>query len=306
MFAIECRVADLEASNQEYICQTLSGIRDRLTTRFETFVREQVSAIEDQKVRHKKRKGVLAFMKTFPLFASTIEAMLPSANGYPIRTMVDKVYGEINQAMFETLRFIAKDSPVAMGGQKSQGQGTGEAEDKEILNYHILLIENMNHYLEEVDAKGNHVLQEGKESALKEMTEHLDLYLSAIIRRPLGKLLDFIESTESLIASAADAPTSIANRASHSRSTFKKILSSYDSKEVSKGIDTLKKRVVKHYGEADDPNLSQSLIAKVFRECGERYVSVYDRTAKIVADVYEGSLDIEFKREDIPLAFRRG
>jgi exocyst complex component 1 len=272
------------------------------------YVEEQVKSIEDQKVKHiKKRKGVLAFMKTFPVFVSNIEAMLPSpmVNNFPIRNRVDKVYAEMNRAMFETVRFIAKDSPVALGGQKSQGQATGDSEDKEILNYHILIIENMHHYLEEVDVKGIAVLQDGKESALKEMAEHLDLYLAAIIRRPLGKLLDFLESTESLMKSSVDKPSSIANHASHSRSAFKRVLSSYDSKEITKGIDALKKRVHKHFGEADDPGLSQNLINKVLRECGERYTAIYERTTRVVADVYEGSLEIEFKREDFTSAFRR-
>ena len=307
MFALESKLAELEETNQEFLSQALSKVHGRLTSRFDRFIEEQIRGIEDTKVKIKKRKGVIAFMKTFPYFASTIESMLPtpSANTYEVRHMVNDVYVRINKAMFESLKFIAKESPVVMAGQKAQGLTGGDAEDKEILNYHILLIENMNHYTEEVDVRGNPVLEEWKERAVKEMAEHMDLYLSAVIRRPLGKLLDFLESTESLLTNATNGPTSIATRASHSRATFKKLLSTFDAKEVRRGIEALKKRVEKHFGDADDPGLSRNLVQKVLRECEERYTEIYERTGRIVADVYEGGLEIEFKKEDVSGAFRR-
>ena len=268
---------------------------------------EQIRGIEDTKVKIKKRKGVIAFMKTFPYFASTVETMLapPVASSCEVRNLVNEVYVKINKAMFESLKFIAKESPVVMAGQKAQGQTGGDAEDKEILNYHILLIENMNHYVEEVDVRGNPVLDEWKRNAQDEMDEHMTLYLNAVIRRPLGNLLDFLESTESLMQTAPDGPASISSRASHARPTFKKLLATYDAKEISRGIDQLKKRVVKHFGEADDPRLSQNLISKVLSACGARYEGVYDRVANVIAVVYGGEMDIEFKREDLQPIFKR-
>ena len=62
-------------------------------------------------------------------------------------------------------------------------------EDKEALNYHILLIENMNHYIECVDDRGDAILTEGKRKAQEEYDEHLNLYVDAVIRRPLGKIM---------------------------------------------------------------------------------------------------------------------
>ena len=305
MFALECRRADLGDSDQEFITSTLDKIHLKLEKDFTDFIEEQLSAIRSQMVKMNKRKGVIAFMKTFPMFSASIESMLLplQANSCEIRQSVNDVYTKINKAMFDTLKFIAKEAGVGLGTQKAQVSAAGETEDKEILNYHILMIENMNHYIEGVEARGNPVLSEWKGTAVKEMTEHMDLYLGAVMRRPLGKLLDFLESTESLMGTAPDGPASIANRASHSRSIFKKLLSTYDSREVQKGIDTLKKRIVKHFGEADEPGLSQGLINKVFRECSERYCRVHDRLARIVAEVYEVGLEIEFKRAEIPRAF---
>ena len=312
MLALELRMGNFEDSDQEYLTQTLTQIHSRLSTRFDRFVEEQIRGIEDTKVKIKKRKGVIAFMKTFPVFAATVESMLaaPHATHHEIRQLTNAVFIKINNAMFESLKFIAKESPVVMAGQKAHGggAGTGDAEDKEILNYHILLIENMNHYLEEVDGRSNPILTEWKETALKEMTEHLDLYLDAVVRRPLGKLLDFLESTESLMATTRNQsvePSSIAERASHSRNTFRKLLQQFDGKETGRGVEALKKRVVKHFGEADDPGLSQGLIVKVLRECGERYASVWDRTQRVIGEVYGGELQVEWRKEEVQSLFRR-
>jgi len=127
-------------------------------------------------------------MKTFPHFSIAIENMLPTpAEGgdqLEIRRMVNDGYQRINKAMFESLKVIAKESPTVMASQ-----GQGDPEDKEALNYHILLIENMNHYMEEVDTRHVPVLDHWKGKAQDEYNEHMGLYVDAVIRRPLGKLL---------------------------------------------------------------------------------------------------------------------
>ena len=305
LFALESQLLEVEETNQEFLTQTVTKIHDRLVSKFTHFINEQIRGIEDTKVKINKRKGIIAFMKTFPNFSIALENMLPptrSLDHLPVRTTVNEAYDKINKAMFESLKFIAKESPMA-----TQAAATaGDPEDKEALNYHILLIENMHHYVEEVNARNNTVLADWNFRARAEMGEHLELYLAAVIRRPLGKLLDFLESTESLMRSNPGSPTVIATRASHSRSTFKKILSNYDAKEIKRGIETLKKRVDKHFGDCDDTaGLSRDLVTKVFRECEGRYLSVGDRVHKVVKEVYESSLEVEWRKEDVVAAFRR-
>ncbi|KAL8932415.1 MAG: hypothetical protein Q9216_006848 [Gyalolechia sp. 2 TL-2023] len=302
--ALQSKLSEFEETNQEYLTQTVNKVHDRLITVFNRFIDEQIHGIEDTKVKIKKRKGVIAFMKTFPTFSLAVEAMLPPLTRLPIRSMVDEAYRKLNRAMFESLKFIAKESPTAAQAIPSGG----DPEDKEALNYHILLIENMNHYLEEVYAKDNPVLSEWREQARLEMAEHMDLYLAAVLRRPLGKLLDFLESAETQLKDLQQrdqSPQVIASRASHSRSVFKKVLSTYDGREIRKGIDALRKRVEKHFGEADDASISRGLVAKVLRECEARYLGVGERTRGLVRDVYEGNVEVEWRDEDVTGAFRR-
>ena len=211
-----------------------------------------------------------------------------------------------------------------------------DPEDKEALNYHILLIENMNHYLEEIDARSNPILKEWRTRASEDLATHLAAYTDAVIRRPLGKWLDFVESTEAMLksqpspssSSSADnssgsgsgsGPTgamagAIALRPSHSRSTAKKILSSYDSREIRKGVETLKKRIEKHFGDGDDPALARSLVGKMFQECENRYGDGWERMRAVLDKVYGGeagsgggggNLEIEWRKEEVASLFRR-
>lgn len=320
LFSLESQLFELEETNQEYLIQTMTKIHDRLAARFGRFVDEQMRGIEETKVKIKKRKGVISFMKIFPEFSAIVESMfspVPSFEVPPVRSMVNEAYQKLNKAMFESLKFIAKESPLPGAHGVPAAAGTGDHEDKEALNYHILLIENMNHYVEEVHPRSNPVLEDWKARATQEMAEHMELYLSAVIRRPLGKLLDFLESTESLllvnvpagagtgIGGSSNNPSSIATRASHSRSTFKKLLSAHDSREIRRGIETLRKRVEKHFGDADEAELSRALVAKVLKQCEAFYIGIRERLGKVITEVYEDSLEMDWKREDVVVAFRR-
>jgi hypothetical protein len=290
----------LGETSQEFLARTLQKLHAKLIGLFTKFLDEQIRAIEDTKVKIKKRKGVIAFIRIFPFFSAALEGMLAQAGDLEVRETVNNAYVRINKAMFESLKVIARENPGA-------NVGGADPEDKEALNYQILLIENMNHYLEEVNAGSNAVLDEWKQNAAQEMDEHMSLYLGAVIRRPLGKLLDFLESTESLMLSRqpGDSFSKISNMPSHSKSTFKKILANYDSKEIRRGIEALKKRVEKHFGDADDPGLSRNLVATVTQNCEKFYEKVEDRILTISRDVYDGDVIAEWVRADVTAAFRK-
>ncbi|EGE85438.1 exocyst complex component Sec3 [Blastomyces dermatitidis ATCC 18188] len=303
LFALERKRSVFDETSQEFIARSLHKIHSRFMGLFNRFVDEQIRAIEETKVKVNKRKGVISFMRIFPNFSASIENMisLPSQETFDIRFCVNDAYEKINRAMWDSLKFIAKEAP----GQQSVASGGGQdPEDKEALNYHILLIENMNHYIEEVDSRDNIILTEWKDRAAHDLREHLRLYIDAVIRRPLGKLLDFIESTESLLQTAA-TPTDIALRTSHSRVVAKKLLTSYDTKELRRGIDALKKRIEKHFGDADDPGVSRSLVVKVLRECETQYSNIHDRVRHIIDLVYEGQMELEWRKEEAVAMFKR-
>lgn len=286
---------------------------------FHRFVDEQVRAIEDTKVKVKKRKGIILFMKIFPAFSSVVENMLPEASSkkpesLEVRFIINDSYAKLLKTMWESLNFIAKENPAGTADQaRYGGSGAGDPEDKEALNYHILLIENMHHYVEEVDTRRLVVLEEWADKANHDLYQHMRQYTDAVIRRPLGKLLEFVESTEALMKSNPEGSsyTSIASRPSHSRSVARKVIGTYDIKEIKKGVETLKKRIEKHFGDTVEDLTGQGnkgLIGKVFKECSDRYADAHSRVENIVKAVYEGQsqgMDLEWRKEEVNALFRR-
>jgi hypothetical protein len=270
-----------------------------LELRFKKFVDDQLRAIEETKVKISKRKGVIAFIRLFPLFSAAVEEMLLGVDTtLPIRSTVDREYDRILKTMFDSLMVIARENPGV-----SATSGSVDPEDKEALNFHILLIENMNHFLEETDTRGLDVLEEWKEKANTTYYEHMNLYLDAVMRRPLGKILEHLENMEAQLQTGK-SPASIAAQPSNSKTVFNKVLSNYDSKEVRKGIEALRKRVEKHFGDADEPGLSRGLVIKVLEECEKFYEKVERRVGAVTTNVYGGDVLFEWPRADVKAAFR--
>ncbi|KAI0392261.1 exocyst complex component Sec3-domain-containing protein [Xylariaceae sp. FL0594] len=296
---LERKQVEMTSSNQDYLNNVLQKLNSSLESRFSKFVEEQVRAIEDTKVKIKKRKGVISFMRVFPNFSAAVENMLATTDATSsVRRAVDREYDRIIKSMFDSLKVIARENPATL---TSSG---ADPEDKEALNYHILLIENMNHFVEEVSTHGLEVLEDWKEAASKEMAEHLGLYLNAVMRRPLGKLLEYVENLESQVASGKKEMATIAAQPSNSKATFHKVLGAYDGREVRKGIEALRKRVEKHFGDAeDDPSLSRDLVNRVLRECERFYGDVEMRISALTASVYGGDVTYEWPRADVKAAF---
>ncbi|KAI1326568.1 exocyst complex component Sec3-domain-containing protein [Xylariaceae sp. FL0255] len=294
---LERKQVEVTSSNQDFLNNILQKLNGSLESRFSKFVEEQIRAIEDTKVKIKKRKGVISFMRVFPHFSASIENMLSTTDTTSsVRRAVDREYERIIKSMFDSLKVIARENPSTLTNSGA------DPEDKEALNYHILLIENMNHFIEEVNTHGLEVLEDAKDTALEEMAEHMGLYINAVMRRPLGKLLEYLENLESQISSGK-AMTIIAAQPSNSKATFNKILSSYDGKEVRKGIEVLRKRVEKHFGDADDPSLSRDLVNRVNRECEKFYNDVEVRISTITTTVYGGDVLFEWPRAEVKMAF---
>ncbi|RFU72263.1 exocyst complex, component exoc1 [Trichoderma arundinaceum] len=296
---LEKKLSEMGQSNQDFLNALLQKLHASLEGQFRKFVDEQIRAIEETKVKIKKRKGVISFIRIFPAFMTAVENMIAGLDqNLILRRTVNREYDRILKTMFESLMVIAREHPAV-----GVASGTADPEDKEALNFHILLIENMNHFLEETDARGLDVLENWKAQANTEYHEHMALYLNTVMRRPLGRLLEQVENIEAQLQTGKSA-MAIARQPSNNKTAFNKVLGSYDSKEVRKGIETLRKRVEKHFGDADDPTLSRGLVIRVLKECEEFYTGVENRIGRIITDVYSGEVSFEWPRADVKAAFR--
>ncbi|ORY61376.1 exocyst complex component Sec3-domain-containing protein [Pseudomassariella vexata] len=296
---LERKHSEMSQSNQDFLNNVLQKLHSNLEARFSKFVEEQIRAIEDTKVKIKKRKGIISFFRVFPQFSSAIENMMSTAGASAnstARRAVDREYDRIIKSMFDSLKVIARENPATLTSSSA------DPEDKEALNYHILLIENMNHFVEEVDTHSIEILEDWKEAASSELAEHMSLYLNAVMRRPLGKLLEYLENIEAQLTSGKSAPT-IAAQPSNSKGTFNKVLSGYDGREVKKGVEALKKRVEKHFGDDDEPNKSRVLVNRALKECERFYGDIEIRISTVTASVYGGDVLFEWPRAEVKSAF---
>lgn len=154
--AVEFQQEKWEGSDQEFTLRLCKSILQRLTKMFESFIvsccfdhfsfflvhnnlttpfilttqADQVRIIEETKVSSKKRKGILSFFRTFPVFAMRME--MAAVNVQPeseTRVTVSEAYEKIIQAMMGSLDSIAR-----------QSDETGD--DKEQLNATIMYIGN--------------------------------------------------------------------------------------------------------------------------------------------------------------------
>lgn len=55
-----------------------------------------------------------------------------------------------------------------------------------------------------------------------------------------------------------------------------------------RGIEALRKRVEKHFGDSDDLNLSRQLVGKVLGRCEGTYVGIFQRVQDCASVIYEG------------------
>ncbi|ANB15374.1 Sec3p [Sugiyamaella lignohabitans] len=327
---IDYYVMKLDSTNQDFLSQVLVKLKDRITSKWQAFINQQIGIINSTIVSSKKRKGVVPFVRKFPLFANSIEEDLKnvsstdSVQNLPVRKVIDSSYDKVSKAIFHNLERLAKDtgtsqtngtSPNITSANNSSSNLTtaNDFEDKELLNYHVMMIENMNILMESLSSMDNASLESVAYTARTTYRKELDLYIQTVLHRPVGKLLDFIDGFNAIVdKNPNENPT---HRHGYSKSSFRKLISSYDSKEVRKGIETLRKRVEKHFaGDDEDPTFSNNpgnrkLLDKVWSATQASYSVLYGDLVKIESKYYLDSpgeaSQIEFSKNDIVTSFSK-
>lgn len=320
---IERKQIEIAQTNQDFLNNVLGKLHANLVGRFNRFVDEQVRAIEETKVKINKRRGVISFVRVFPPFSAIIEDMLVHAGGGNgthentqapgTRRIIDSAYERIIKIMFDSLKVIARENPSTQGLAAATGHSSAD-EDKESLNLNILLIENTHHFLEEIDTRGLPVLEDWCGTIQHEFVEHMNLYISTVMRRPLGRLLEYLENIEAQLATGNKPAAYIASQPTTNKQAFNKVMGAYDAREIRKGIEALRKRIEKHFGEEEHtiPHMHSSsnnaggkvLVSKVFREAEHFYRKVETRIGKVIAEVYGGDVLFEWPRAEVKGAFQ--
>ncbi|KAF9652003.1 hypothetical protein BDM02DRAFT_3090034 [Thelephora ganbajun] len=239
--ALELFMSRAEERENEFLLKLLEKHHAKLKGQFDRHVSEQIKTVEDTKLTSRKRGGVVHFMKYFPVYVGRIEALVIGTEGLEIRQNVDAAYDRIVDAMFESLKRMAKID--------------GEGEDKGQLNYHVILIENMHHFVTEIQNLDIGSVSSFLVRAEGIYDENLAAYVKLVLRRPFLKILDYFEGIERLLKTTA--PTEVQNNSTYSKSALKKVVKEYNAKDIRKHIDALFKRIEKHF--EDDGVTSSNL-----------------------------------------------
>ena len=73
----------------------------------------------------------------------------------------------------------------------------------------------------------------------------------AVMRRPLGRLLDYLENIEAQLGTNGKSAVYVSSQPATSKAQFNKVMSGCDAKEIRKGFEALRKRIDKHFGDVD-------------------------------------------------------
>ncbi|KAJ3237799.1 hypothetical protein HDU78_003877 [Chytriomyces hyalinus] len=168
----------------------------KIVLNFEQFVDDQIKEIEETKVTFKKRIGILPCIRTFPKFVDHMEKCVDGRQGQA-RSSVSSAYARIVKCIFDTLEALAKDH------YESAKDSSKGVDDKESLNMHILNIENMHNFHAEIRARKIAGLEQFVKASKTLYDQNLDAYVKIVIRKPLGKILEFFEGVDNLLKSLA-------------------------------------------------------------------------------------------------------
>ncbi|KAJ7630772.1 exocyst complex component sec3 subunit [Roridomyces roridus] len=295
---IERFIAEADEKGNAFLLNALGKQQMRLKGLFDRHINEQIKGVEQTKLTSKKRNGVVHFVKHFPVYISLVESQLIGADSLEIRATVDAAYDRIVQSMFESLKQMAKMD--------------GEGEDKGQLNYHVILIENMHHFVAETSQIeiGSVTVFLRKAEAIYD--ENLGAYVKIVLRRPFGKLIDYFEGVERLLKTTA--PSEVSTNANYNKSALKKVVKEYNAKDVRKHVDALFKRVEKHFTEASEKTTTEesggiapgTVMVGVWKACEEELQRITELMMKRISQCYTDSgVTLDYTATDVEAAFRR-
>ncbi|KAK0478326.1 exocyst complex component Sec3-domain-containing protein [Armillaria novae-zelandiae] len=295
---LERFLADADDRGNNFFVGLLEKQHTRLKGLLDRHVNEQIQGVERTKLTSKKRKGVVPFVRLFPGYIGRVESQLLGTDGLEVRTIVDGAYERIVDTMFECLKQMAKMD--------------GEGEDKGQLNYHVILIENMHHFVAEISQMEIGSVAGFLRKAEAIYDENLGAYVKIILRRPFAKIIDYFEGVERLLKTTA--PSEIATNSSYNRSALKKAVKEYSGKDIRKYIDALFKRVEKHFTEASEKTTTEesggiapgTVMVGVWKACEEELLRITELFSKRISQCYPDSgVSLDYSSVDVEAAFRR-
>ncbi|KAJ3074763.1 Exocyst complex component 1 [Podochytrium sp. JEL0797] len=295
MIHIEDCIQQLSHSAYVGFVLQMELLMTRLVLNFDRFVDDQIKKIEETKITFRKRQGILPCVRTFPKFVDHMEKCIDTSRSttQAARNSVSTAYSRIVKAIFDTLELLAMDQTEGAGVKGEKEGSGGKVDDRESLNVHILTIENMHHFHSEIRARKIPGLETYVKAAKVLYDMSMEAYIKILIRKPLGKLLEFFENVETLLKSNAAEEVSFHLH----KITLRDVLKRYPGKEIKKGLEQLYKKVEKGFTDEVDRG---SLLQVVWRGIQEAFMTNLKRWDELIQLCYpDTGLKVEFTIEDL-------
>ncbi len=277
------------------------------------------------------------------VFTDRVEAQLVDCDGLTVRRAADTAYERIVTAMFDALQQMAKMDRA----------DASAAEDKGLLNYSIIMIgarrsavrlsfdadhtterrpENMYFYVSDTARQDVASLRTFQERAQRIYEENLSSYTRSVLRRSFARPIvsiplasgtstrwltpceqDFFDAVSRQLQTTA--PTEIPANPSYSRAALKRaVKDAGSSKDLRKAIETLSKRVEKHFatdeteaaGSGNSNTESAVLIRVVWTACANTLEQEVRRWQDIISRCYaDPSLGLEYGPSEVSAIFAK-
>ncbi|KAL7418847.1 hypothetical protein Q5752_006531 [Cryptotrichosporon argae] len=296
--------AEQESSNMFFL-QLFQKSLGRQRQAFDTFINDQLRTIDTARAQIRRRRAVAPFVRHFHVFVERVEAQLAAADtaDLDVRQRVNDAYERVIAAVLGALQQIAK----------VVGAEIGSGEDKGQLYFHVVMIENLHHFVEDMSHINISTLQVFLDRARGLYDENLKSYLKLMLRRNFSRLMDFFDGVERL--SATTPANEISLHHNYSRSALKKVLKDTGAKDMRKAIEGLARRVDKHFYDEDaaagaagahgDPHVA-ALTAAVWHALTAELRRETARAAGLISKSYaEAGLALEFGPGDVEAACKR-
>jgi len=265
MVRLEGLLRDYKNTDQQYVYTVVESVFKHLVVVFDSYMERQFKAIDEFKTLRKKPQGVLPIISIFPNFVDCLEYNLEN-NDSETSGIVTITYERTSKKIFECIDALTKD---VLNDEK--------ADEKDKLNVHILIIENMHFFNIELADRQIKTLHTYISEAKNRYNYHLDAYKKIVIYKCFGKFMEFFDGIEELLST--NAPEEIGYHFKYSKASLKSVLRNYTRKDVKKGLEILYKQLFKHFTE-------ESLIPEIWYSLQTEFTEHIKRIEDLINKCY--------------------
>lgn len=267
------RVLD-SVDNNSYLIKVLGYCLVEAKRAFDTLIKNQISRIENFKLRKDKRYGTLPFVTEFEQFLDMSEEIWSVADNVR-RTELDRAYTQLTSSVFEGITRSAQDTDY-----------TPEA---------VICFQNFNDIHSMLSRLKIQGLQQFRKSAKEQRDHYLDVYVAEYMGKPLKTLSDFFDGVENLINSGV-AEEDVKFQIEYSKHELKKRTKIYTGKEVKRGLQHLYDKVERH-----TEKHQHRLLQVVWTRMQDEFMRQYEQFHDLITNrCYAGcGIKLEFDQNDI-------